>query len=98
VGYSTSSPDVTSAISLSEYYRDVKVDKDDFFGNVVRANKHDLKQTWLQLGKPIDRNAWNVNPQSVTPTFNKELNKVNIIIIKKNRTKQNGLTYISFRF
>jgi predicted metalloendopeptidase len=87
VGYSTSSPDVTSAISLSEYYRDVKVDKDDFFGNVVRANKHDLKQTWLQLGKPVDRNAWNVNPQSVTPTFNKELNKVNIIIIYKKKKK-----------
>ncbi|KAI8879134.1 zincin [Backusella circina FSU 941] len=72
VSYSTVNPDIGSSASLAEYFRDINVEKNDFFGNMLRANKHGLKRAWTNLGKSMDKSTWNVNPQSVNPYFYKE--------------------------
>ncbi|KAL7320453.1 hypothetical protein PS15m_000342 [Mucor circinelloides] len=77
VGYSTAEPSIRSVISLAEYFGDVVIDKGDFFGNMMRNNKHRVRQTWASLSQiSIDKHAWKVNAQSVDISYNRELNKV----------------------
>ncbi|GAA5810859.1 hypothetical protein MFLAVUS_004287 [Mucor flavus] len=80
VGFSTSKPNILSAISLSEYFSDVSMDRTDFFHNMIRSNKHQVKQqVWNVIKETtIDKNSWKMNAQSVQVSYNKELNKVMI--------------------
>lgn len=80
MGFSTSKPDIRSVISLSEYFSDVTMDPTDFFGNMIKSNRHQVKQQiWGVLEQAtIDKNAWKVNAQSVQVSYNRELNKVMI--------------------
>ncbi|KAI9359448.1 hypothetical protein BD770DRAFT_409694 [Pilaira anomala] len=82
IGFSTSSnPNIQSVISLSEYFRQVSMDPNDFFGNLVRSNQHQVKQqVWnvLEQSSRLDKEAWKLNAQSVQVVYHKELNKVMI--------------------
>ncbi|KAI8047518.1 uncharacterized protein B0P05DRAFT_565796 [Gilbertella persicaria] len=70
--------DLQSVISLSDYLGPIQMDKTDFFGNMMRSNQHQVKQTWQLLQQPIDRHAWKVNAHSVKMAYDRELNKVMI--------------------
>jgi predicted metalloendopeptidase len=82
VGYSTSKPDTSSVISLSEYFSDVIIEKADFFGNMMKSNKHQVKQEIFKKDKNFDKNTWKqVNAQSVQVSYNKKLNKVSSCVL-----------------
>ncbi|KAI8366512.1 hypothetical protein BD560DRAFT_400554 [Blakeslea trispora] len=76
VGFSTSRPNLTSVISLSEYFGDISINQTDFFANMIESNQHQVRQTWRLLGKPIDRNAWKKNAHSVEIEYEVKQNKL----------------------
>ena len=78
VGFSTSAPDLTSVISLSEYFGDISINRTDFFANMIKANQHQVRQTWQLLEKPIDKNAWKTNAHSVNIKYERKQNKVRV--------------------
>lgn len=87
VGYSTAEPSINNVISLAEHFGDVAIGKDDFFGNMMRNNRHRVRQTWASLSQmSIDKHAWKVNAQSVDISYNRELNKVR----KRDRARRKG--------
>ncbi|KAF1799662.1 hypothetical protein FB192DRAFT_1286821 [Mucor lusitanicus] len=85
VGYSTAEPSINNVISLAEHFGDVAIGKDDFFGNMMRNNRHRVRQTWASLSQmSIDKHAWKVNAQSVDISYNRELNKHGFDTIGRN--------------
>ncbi|PFH50075.1 hypothetical protein AMATHDRAFT_75830 [Amanita thiersii Skay4041] len=75
VGYPVS-PDTLDPHSISKYYSQVDVDKHKFFENVVQAIKSDQMRKWQKLGKPRDRDAWEMYPSTVNAYFNPPANEI----------------------
>ncbi|CAG8670461.1 1411_t:CDS:10, partial [Cetraspora pellucida] len=55
VGYPTKSPNTSDPLSLQDYYRDVKFDQDDYFGNLLSSYLWASDKTWKNVDKPVDR-------------------------------------------
>ncbi|MGA0559108.1 M13 family metallopeptidase [Larkinella sp. VNQ87] len=55
-------------------YSDVEIKRDDYFGNIQSARKHDNKESMGKIEKPVDRSEWVMTPPTVNayanPTFN----------------------------
>ena len=76
IGYPLS-PDTTKAESIRSYYQiQMPVRADDFFGNVVRAQIADEKRKWASIGRPKNRDVWEMNPQEVNAYFSPEDNQI----------------------
>lgn len=76
VGFSTESPDVRSSEALEEYFKDLGIDKADFFGNQMRARTWYVQYTLNQLGKPVDKARWLMTPQTVNAYYNPTGNEI----------------------
>ncbi|KAG0337095.1 hypothetical protein BG000_005825 [Podila horticola] len=76
VGFSTESPDVRSSEALEEYFKDLGIDKADFFGNQMRARTWNVQYTLNQLGKPVDKARWLMTPQTVNAYYNPTGNEI----------------------
>ncbi|KAI1321658.1 hypothetical protein EDD11_003138 [Mortierella claussenii] len=76
VGYSTDSPDVRSPESLEDYFKDLGVDKADFFGNQIRARTWTTQKVLGDLGKPVDKAKWLMSPQTVNAYYNPSANEI----------------------
>ncbi|KAG0344514.1 hypothetical protein BG004_004394 [Podila humilis] len=70
IGYSVESPDVKSSESLEEYFKDLGVDKADFFGNRMRARTWSTQFKLEQLDKPVDKARWMMSPSTVNAYYN----------------------------
>jgi putative endopeptidase len=57
-------------------YSDLKIDRADLVGNVMRARQFALQYDINKLGKPIDRDEWFMTPQTVNAYYNPELNEI----------------------
>ena len=57
-------------------YSSLRIEPDDLWGNVLRANEFNYLRDLNKLGKPIDRNEWGMTPQTVNAYYNPELNEV----------------------
>ncbi len=57
-------------------YRALEFNADDLVGNVVRARAFEYQRNLNKLGKPIDRDEWGLNPQTVNAYYNPLLNEV----------------------
>lgn len=76
IGYSVESPDVRSSESLEEYFKDLGIDKADFFGNQIRTKTWQTRQTLGELGKPVDKAKWLMSPQTVNAYYNPSANEI----------------------
>ncbi|KAI9313491.1 hypothetical protein BX666DRAFT_1977013 [Dichotomocladium elegans] len=76
VGYPTNNPDTMSPISISEYYSELSMSSDDFFGNSLRTAKWQVAKEWRQVGTTPDRTRWLMNPQEVNAYFNPPFNEI----------------------
>ncbi|KAF9150407.1 hypothetical protein BG015_007786 [Linnemannia schmuckeri] len=76
IGYSVESPDVRSADSLEDYFKDLGIDKADFFGNQIRSKTWQTRQTMGELGKPVDKAKWLMSPQTVNAYYNPSANEI----------------------
>ncbi|MBV8667370.1 MAG: M13 family peptidase, partial [Burkholderiaceae bacterium] len=63
----------TTKIGYPSRWRDysaMKIDKDDLIGNVARANEFEYWRNVNKLGQPIDRDEWDMTPQTVNAYYN----------------------------
>jgi len=70
------SPDTRNPRSIANYYYLVKVDKHDFFGNILSARESDAYKKWQKLGKRRDPEAWEMYPSQVNAYFNPPANEI----------------------
>ena len=72
--------EVTNKIGYPEKWRDyssVKVTRDDYFGNVLRAYDFELRRNFNKIGKPVDKSEWGMTPPTVNAYYNPNMNNIN---------------------
>jgi putative endopeptidase len=57
-------------------YGALRIARDDLWGNVVRANQFEYQRNLDKLGKPVDRNEWQMTPQTVNAYYNPPMNEI----------------------
>ncbi len=69
----------TYKIGYPERFRDysrLRIDGDDLLGNVSRANEFEYQRNLDKLGQPIDRNEWQIPPQTVNAYYDPTKNQI----------------------
>jgi len=57
-------------------YSALVITRDDLWGNVVRAGEFEYRRNIAKLGLPIDRNEWQMTPQTVNAYYNPVMNEI----------------------
>ncbi|MGH8259893.1 MAG: M13 family metallopeptidase, partial [Steroidobacteraceae bacterium] len=57
-------------------YSALKVIRGDLVGDVVRAREFEYHRQVSKLGKPIDRNEWEMTPQTINAYYRPDLNEI----------------------
>jgi endothelin-converting enzyme/putative endopeptidase len=71
---------VRNKIGYPDKWRDysaLTISPDDYFGNVVRGRVFDYNRDWAKIGKPVDRNEWDMTPPTVNAYYNPQMNDIN---------------------
>jgi len=71
---------VVNKIGYPEKWRDyssVAIRRDDFFGNVERADRFESKRELAKIGKPLDRGEWGMTPPTVNAYYSPQMNDIN---------------------
>lgn len=58
-------------------YSNVRIARDDFFGNVSRAVEFESKRQLAKIGKPVDRGEWQMTPPTVNAYYDPQMNDIN---------------------
>ncbi len=69
----------TTKIGYPDVWRDyagLVVTPDDLVGNVMRARSFEHERRFGHLGKPVDRNEWQMTPQTVNAYYNPLMNEI----------------------
>jgi predicted metalloendopeptidase len=69
----------TTKIGYPEHWRDygaLRIAPGDLMGNVVRARAFEYDRNLAKLGKPIDRDEWDMTPPTVNAYYNPEKNEI----------------------
>ncbi|MGH6969815.1 MAG: M13 family metallopeptidase, partial [Stellaceae bacterium] len=69
----------TTKIGYPDKWRDystLRISADDLVGNVIRASRFEFARNAAKLGKPIDRNEWDMTPQTVNAYYNPLMNEI----------------------
>jgi putative endopeptidase len=69
----------TQKIGYPDKFRDyssVKIVRDDYWGNIQRANQFESRRQFARVGKPVDRSEWEMTPQTVNAYFNPSQNEI----------------------
>jgi predicted metalloendopeptidase len=57
-------------------YSSLAIVRGDLWGNVRRADEFEYRRNIGKLGKPIDRNEWQMTPQTVNAYYNPVMNEI----------------------
>jgi putative endopeptidase len=69
----------TQKIGYPDKFRDyssIKIKRDDYLGNVRRANAFEEHREIARLGKTVDRTEWGMTPPTVNAYFNPLMNEI----------------------
>ncbi|SPE54751.1 Endothelin-converting enzyme 1 [Verrucomicrobia bacterium] len=69
----------TQKIGYPDKFRDyssVKIRRDDYLGNVRRAESFESHREIVRVGKPVDRSEWHMTPETVNAYFNQTQNEI----------------------
>jgi len=58
-------------------YSSLTIERDDYFGNVVRAHVFEEKRDWAKVGKPVNKNEWFMSPPTVNAYYDPQMNDIN---------------------
>ncbi len=58
-------------------YSSVNIVPDDFYGNSLRATEFETHRQFNKVGKPVDRNEWDMTPPTVNAYYNPQMNDIN---------------------
>ena len=62
----------TKKLGFPDKYRDyssVKIARNDYHGNAMRANAFETKRDYAKIGKPLDRTEWGMTPPTVNAYY-----------------------------
>jgi endothelin-converting enzyme/putative endopeptidase len=71
---------VRNKIGYPDKWRDyskLDIKAGDYYGNTVRAADFETARDWAKVGKPVDRNEWDMTPPTVNAYYNPQMNDVN---------------------
>jgi endothelin-converting enzyme/putative endopeptidase len=71
---------VRDKIGYPDRWRDysaVRVERDDFLGNVRRATAFDFQRQLQRIGRPVDKDEWFMTPATVNAYYNPSMNDIN---------------------
>ena len=71
---------VRNKIGYPRHWRDYSplvIRRDDFFGNVQRAAEFESHREAAKIGRPVDRDEWEMTPQTVNAYYDPQLNDIN---------------------
>jgi len=57
-------------------YDAMKLDRASFFNSVLAANAFEVNRDLSKIGKPLDRNEWNMPPPMVNAYYNPSMNEI----------------------
>ena len=57
-------------------YSSIVVKRDDFFGNVERAQRFESRRDLAKIGRPLDRSEWGMTPPTVNAGYNPQLHDI----------------------
>ena len=72
-------PSMRPKIGYTSNWRDysaITISNDDLVGNVKRVSLAESKRSIAKLGKPVDRDEWNMTPQTVNAYYSPRLNEI----------------------
>src|SRR6185437_2179279 len=58
-------------------YSTLRVDRGPYVLNVMRANEFEQKRELSKIGKPVDKNEWQMTPQTVDAYYSPSMNNIN---------------------
>ncbi len=58
-------------------YSTLKIVRDDFYGNDIRADEFEMKRQLAKVGQPVDRTEWDMSPPTVNAYYNPQMNDIN---------------------
>ncbi|MFP5227388.1 MAG: M13 family metallopeptidase [Acidobacteriota bacterium] len=58
-------------------YSSLSIERNDYFGNVLRAHAFDEKRDWAKVGKPVDKSEWFMSPPTVNAYYDPQMNDIN---------------------
>ncbi|KIW95732.1 uncharacterized protein Z519_04317 [Cladophialophora bantiana CBS 173.52] len=76
IGYPDKSPNIMDPVSLKKYYDPVNITSSTYFGNAVSIIRNELAREWAALGKPVDRNQWDMTVPTVNAYYNPPGNEI----------------------
>jgi len=71
---------VTNKIGYPEKWRDyssVRIARDDYFGNNLRAQEFEIRRNFNKIGKPVDKSEWTMTPPTVNAYYAAPMNNIN---------------------
>jgi putative endopeptidase len=71
---------IANKIGYPDHWRDyssVKISRDDYFGNVERAETFETRRELAKIGKPLDRSEWQMTPPTVNAYYDPQMNDIN---------------------
>jgi putative endopeptidase len=71
---------VSNKIGYPEHWRDystVKITREDFLGDSLRASVFEWRRDLNKIGQPVDKNEWGMTPPTVNAYYNPPENNIN---------------------
>lgn len=59
-------------------YSTLKIDRESYVLNVMRASEFLTKRDLNKIGKPVDKNDWDMTPQTINAYYDASMNRLNI--------------------
>ncbi|WP_393970639.1 M13 family metallopeptidase [Oxyplasma meridianum] len=57
-------------------YSPIRIEKDDYLGNVLRSNEFKFRRRMVRVNKPVDRELWEMTPPTVNAYFSPTENEI----------------------
>lgn len=76
IGFPTKSPNVLDAHDVEKYYEALNLSSSAFFENKLAVAKFYLRNEWSKLGKPTNRNEWDMTAPTVNAYYNPPGNEI----------------------
>jgi putative endopeptidase len=70
---------IRNKIGYPDKYRDyssVMIERGDLMGNIARANEFEVHRQLNKIGKPLDRNEWQMTPPEVNAYYDGQYNEI----------------------
>jgi endothelin-converting enzyme/putative endopeptidase len=69
----------TTKIGFPDQWKDysaLEIDRDDLLGNMLRSARFEYQRNIAKLGKPIDRQEWQMTPQTINAYYSPVMNEI----------------------